>query len=182
MTALNGIHPASPAAPAAARGRYLHEVIRILAGVALLTVSARIALPAQPVPITAQTLAVMLVGALLGSRRGALAVLAFLGAGAVGLPVFAYGGGVHYFFGPTAGYLVGFVPAAFVIGSLVERGWGRRGLTALAVLLIGDAIIFAFGLTWMAMWFPDKFAWLIFMPGEMLKIAIAAVVLTRLRR
>jgi len=158
------------------------QVLLVLAGALALAVSARMNCSIGPVPITAQTLAVMLIGVLLGWRRGTAAVVSYLAAGAMGLPMFAYGGGVAYFAGPTGGFLVGFLPGVFVIGYLTELGWGRRGLTALAALLIGDAIIFVFGLTWIAAWFPEKFAWLMFMPGEMLKIAIAGVVLTRLRR
>ncbi len=83
-----------------------------------------IQLPFSPVPITGQTMAVLLVGALLGSRRGALAVLAYIAEGLAGLPVFAGGAaGLARLFGPTGGYLVGFVAAAFLVGWLAERGW-----------------------------------------------------------
>ena len=121
-------------ASAAPRRSLTREILYVLAAVAALAVSAQLNCRIGPVPITAQTLAVMLIGVLLGSKRGAAAVLSYLAVGATGLPVFAYGGGVHYFLLPSAGYLIGFVPGAFVIGYLIEHGWGRRGLTALAAL------------------------------------------------
>ncbi|RPJ40883.1 MAG: biotin transporter BioY, partial [Candidatus Latescibacterota bacterium] len=95
----------------------------------LLALSARVAipLPFSPVPISGQSFAVLLVGALLGSRRGSAAVLLYLAEGAVGLPVFAGGaGGAAYLVGPTGGYLAAFLPAAFVVGALCERGWDKR--------------------------------------------------------
>jgi len=158
------------------------DVLVVLAGALALAVSARIKVPIGPVPITAQTLAVLLIGGLLGPKRGTLSVLTYLAAGASGLPVFAYGGGMLYFCGATGGYLVGFVPAACLVGLLTAGGRGRKPVTALAALLAGDAVIFAFGLSWVALFFPEKFALLIFLPGEALKIAIAGVVLNCLRR
>ncbi len=86
----------------------------------------RLTLPFSPVPITAQTLFVLLGGALLGTRRSVLSVATYLIGGAVGLPFFA-GGALA---GPTGGYLVGFIAASYVVGTLVESGWGRRPTTA----------------------------------------------------
>jgi len=187
MTALNGIHPASPAAPAAARGRYLHEVLRILAGVALLTVSARIALPAQPVPITAQTLAVMLLGALLGPQRGTLSVLTYLAVGAAGVPVFAGGGGLPYMLGPTGGYLIGFVPAAWLAGAIIGRSRTFSPVATALAFTLSTAVIFAFGLAWLRTYVPSPRELLTvglvpFLPGAAVKITVACLVVARMRR
>lgn len=135
-------------------------------------------MPLAPVPVTAQTLAVLLVGALLGPTRGTLSILTYLLAGIAHLPVFAGGCGPLYLFGPTGGYLLGFLPAVYVTGALVRR---RR--IALA-LLAGDAVIFAVGLAWLATYIPNARALLAagllpFLPGEAVKIAIAGLVLTR---
>lgn len=161
--------------------RGLADVAAVLAGAAALAASARpIPLPWTPVPITAQTLAVLLIGGLLGPRRGALSVLAYLAAGAGGLPIFAHGGGPAYLFGPTGGYLLGFVPAAYLAGALIERGRGR-----LLALLVADAVVFAFGLAWLALYVPlgalPLAGLLPFLPGEAIKILLAAVVLQRQR-
>ncbi len=104
-------------------------------------------LPWTPVPLTGQTFAVLLTGALLGSRLGALAMLAYLAEGAAGLPFFRNGaGGAHYLlFSPTTGYLLAFPLAAFVTGLLAERGWDRRFLTAAAAMFVGSLVILAGG-------------------------------------
>lgn len=164
----------------------------ILAVALAMAASARLELPADPVPITAQTLAVLLAGALAGSRRAALGVLTYLAAGAAGLPAFAAGGGPLYFFGPTGGYLVGFVPAAYVAGRLMERGWGRGALPTLAALVAADAVIFACGVAWLAVLLAADpvlgpaaavpLGLVRFIPGEMLKIALAGLVIHGLKR
>jgi len=151
-----------------------------LAGAVALALSARISLPLVPVPVSAQTLAVLLVGALLGPTRGTLSVLSYLCAGAAGLPVFS--GNPAY----TGGYLLGFAPAAWLAGVLIQRGWGRRAATLLLALLIADAVIFAFGLGWLAALPRTKgvlAAGLVrFLPGEAVKITIAALVIAPLRK
>ena len=187
MTALNGIHVTSPAEPVAARGRYLHEAFRVLAGAALLTVSARIALPAAPVPITAQTLAVMLLGALLGPHRGTLSVLTYLAVGAAGAPVFAAGGGLPYLLGPTGGYLLGFVPAAWLAGAMIGRARTFRPVLTVAAFTLSAAVIFAVGLDQLRMYVSSRRELLMlglvrFLPGEVLKITLASLVVARLRR
>jgi biotin transport system substrate-specific component len=121
----------------------------------LIALSAQVAipLPFTPVPVTLQTLAVFLAGALLGSRRGLTTVLLYIGEGLAGLPVFAGGGaGIGHLVGPTGGYLLGFLPAAFFIGCAVERGWARRPLSLLAALVIGNACIYVPGLSWLGVY------------------------------
>ncbi|HKR21987.1 MAG TPA: biotin transporter BioY, partial [Pyrinomonadaceae bacterium] len=112
---------------------------------------AQFTLPIGEVPITGQSFAVLLTGALLGSRLGAAAVIAYLIEGAVGLPFFAGGGsGLVRFLGPSAGYLVAFPAAAFVTGAFAEHGWDKRYHTAVAAMAIGSAIIFLGGWAWFA--------------------------------
>ncbi len=128
-------------------GGILRDIISIVAGSVLLALCAQISipLPFTPVPITGQTFAVLLIGASLGSGRGAAAVILYLIEGVAGLPFFAPTGGMF-----TYGYLAGFVPAAFVAGWLCERGWDRSFLLSLIALLIGNAVIYAVGLPWLA--------------------------------
>jgi len=141
-----------------------------------------IPLPFTPVPITGQTFAVLLGGALLGSRRGALSILLYLGEGAAGLPVFAGGtGGFARFIGPTGGYLIGFVVAAYLVGALAERGWDRRFWRAVVAMLIGEGAIYLFGLLWLARFVPSgkvfSLGMLPFLPGDLIKLILAATAL-----
>jgi biotin transport system substrate-specific component len=137
-----------------------------------------------PIPITGQTFAVLLTGALLGSRLGAAAVIAYLIEGALGLPFFAGGGGgIVRFFGPTGGYLVAFPAAAFVTGAFAEHGWDKRYVTAVAAMAIGSAIILLGGWAWYSVLTNTppvaafKLAVLPFLLGDVIKIALAAAVL-----
>ena len=153
----------------------------------LMALSARasINLGFTPVPITLQTLVVMLAGATLGSRRGALAMLLYLAEGAAGLPVFAGGlGGLFYLLlAPSAGYLWSYPIAAFVVGFLCERGLDRSFLTSVLAMLPGTAIIYAFGVTWLALVTHMSFVKAIvlgmlpFLPGDITKIIVAALLM-----
>lgn len=146
---------------------------------------AQFAIHIGPVPITGQSFAVLLTGALLGSRLGAAAVIAYLIEGAIGLPFFAPGGapGILRFLGPTGGYLVAFPAAAFVTGAFAEHGWDKRYTTAVAAMAIGSAIILLGGWAWysivtntspVVMFYPAVGK---FLPGDVIKIALAAAVL-----
>lgn len=124
-------------------------VVAVGAAAALTALAAqwRIPLPFTPVPITGQTFAVLLSGAALGMRLGALSQLLYLAMGAVGLPVFTEAsGGIDTFLGGTAGYLVGFVVAAGIVGRLAEAGQDRRVLSAVTSFIAGSAVIYAFGM------------------------------------
>src|SRR5919205_1877529 len=147
--------------------------------------SAQFAIHIGPVPITGQTFAVLLTGALLGSRLGAAAVIAYLIEGALGLPFFAGGGGgIVRFFGPSGGYLVAFPAAAFVTGAFAEHGWDKRYVTAVAAMAIGSVIIFLGGWAWYSVLTNTppvaafKLAVLPFLAGDVIKIALAAAVLS----
>src|ERR1044071_5967640 len=146
--------------------------------------AAQFSIQIGPIPITGQTFAVLLTGALLGSRLGAAAVLAYLIEGAVGLPFFAGGAaGLIRFFGPTGGYLFAFPAAAFVTGAFAEHGWDKRYPTAVAAMAIGSAIIFLAGWAWYSVLTNTppvaafKLAVLPFLHGDVIKIALAAAVL-----
>ena len=139
--------------------------------------------PFSDVPITGQTFAVLLTGALLGSRLGALAMIAYLVEGASGLPFFYGGrGGVpHLLFSPTAGYLWSYPVAAFIVGRLAERGWDKRFLTAAAAMFVGSAVILLGGMSWRARFMSIEQAFLTsvvpFLIGDIIKITLAALVL-----
>ncbi|UYN90718.1 MAG: biotin transporter BioY [Anaerolineales bacterium] len=133
------------------RSTWLAEATLIVFGALFIAALAQVRIPLQPVPITGQTLAVLLVGMALGSRRGPLAVLAYLGMAAAGLPFFTGGqSGLAYMAGATGGYLVGFVAAAYVVGWLAERGWDRTLGKTLIAMVIGNAVIYLFGISWLA--------------------------------
>ncbi|MDT7809122.1 MAG: biotin transport system substrate-specific component [Acidobacteriota bacterium] len=158
----------------------------LVVGFSLLTALAAqvvVPLPFTPVPLTAQTFAVLLTGALLGPRLGALAMLAYLAEGAAGLPFFRAGtGGVQQLSGVTAGYLFAFPAAAFVTGLLAERGWDRRFTTAAAAMALGSVLILAGGWAWLALMFRTgeeafRLGVAPFIVGDVVKIALAAAAL-----
>lgn len=142
-----------------------------------------IPLPFSPVPITGQTFAVLLVGALLGSKRGAAAMLAYITQGAAGLPFFAGGAsGFGILTGATAGYLAGFIVAAYVVGLLAERGMERSFKTSIVPFLVGTLIIYAFGVTWLSTIVGSfgkaiELGLLPFVVGDIIKLIAAAIAL-----
>ncbi|BDI22713.1 biotin transporter BioY [Herbiconiux sp. L3-i23] len=122
----------------------------VVAGAALTAVLAQVAIPLWPVPITGQTLAVLLVGGALGMARGAIAMVLYAIVGALGAPIFSdASAGWSVLLGPTGGYIVGFVLAAALTGWLAEREWDRRFLGGMVSYLAGSAIVFAVGLPWL---------------------------------
>ena len=128
------------------------DVALVAAGAALTAVAAQISIPASPVPFTFQTLAVLLVGAALGSVRGALSMGLYALLGVIGLPVFAplkdgsHAVGLQAVLGATFGFVIGFVAAAFVVGLLAERNWSSHSIKMLVSYAVGSLIIYAFGI------------------------------------
>lgn len=164
--------------------RIVHNVMLVLAFTALIALSAQIVipLPFTPVPITMQTLTVLLTGMLLGSRLGMVTLVVYLVEGVIGLPVFTqWGSGIAHLVGPTGGYLIGFVFAAGLVGFLAERGWDRRRWTTLLAMILGNLVIYAFGVGWLSTFVGLGPAiakgMLPFLIGDALKIALAMVAL-----
>jgi biotin transport system substrate-specific component len=165
----------------------LYDGALVVGGSILIGLLAQVAI-GYPVPITGQTFGVLIVAALLGSRRGTLSVLTYLAQGLIGLPVFSQGrAGPAILLGPTGGYLVGFLLAAWIVGTLAERGWDRRMPTAVLAMLLGSVGIYACGLAWLfclnhLLGQPLGGGVLAvglypFLAGDMLKIALAAILL-----
>nr|WP_294520917.1 biotin transporter BioY [uncultured Rhodopila sp.] len=173
-TLLNSYLSAAPA-----RTRWLSGGLAVLGGSAVLALSAQIAVPLLPVPITMQSLAVLMLGSVLGPRLGAAAVLLYLLEGASGLPVFANGSGtLAHLTGPTGGYLVSFVPAAWLAGRLAQRGWMRSVIGAFLSYTAGHAVILAAGCAWLSLFVGVSQALALgvvpFIAGSLVKSALGA--------
>ena len=167
--------------PCEKKSAVLFDLALIIGGSFLVALSAQVAV-GYPVPITAQTFAVLMLAALLGPARAALCILAYIAEGAAGLPVFAQGkGGLVALFGPTGGYLIGFVPAAYLVGFLARKGWDRRISTTILAMIFGNVIIYVFGLLWLSalVGFQNALAGGLrpFILADLLKIALAVAVL-----
>ena len=170
----------APVTPASA----FYDLALILAGSALIALSAQVAfpLPFSPVPVTGQTFGVLFVASLLGRARGTAAVLAYLAEGAAGLPVFAgAAAGPAKLIGPTGGYLAGFVLGAYVCGWLAERGWDRTPFKTTISMILGNIAIFAVALPWLARFVGAANVWTMgfwpFITGDVVKIGAAAALL-----
>ena len=162
------------------------DAVLIVGFAALTGLSAKIAIYLNPaVPITGQTFAVLLAGAVLGSKRGAGSMLVYLTTGIAGVPVFAPEGAIPH---ASIGYLIGYPVAAFIVGWVVERGWGRNPLKLALAMLMGEVAIYGFGLPWLAFYIPDTelvdrtrlavvYDWGLedFIIGDTIKLIMAAV-------
>ena len=162
----------------------LWDVVLVVGFACLTAAFAQISFWVGTVPVTGQTFAVLLAGALLGSRRGALSQLSYLAIGATGVPYwFALGGppGVARLIGPSGGYLIGFIAVAFVVGWLAERGWDRHIGTAVLAMLGGEMVLYVFGLSWLYHFVPGSavlHAGLYpFIIGDVIKVVAAALIL-----
>lgn len=171
--------------PSEKRHAGIYDVALIICGSLLISLSAQVAimLSFSPVPITGQTFAVLMIGALLGARRSCFTVLVYIIEGAAGLPVFAMGGsGFTVLLGPRGGYLVGFIFGAYIVGLLAEKGWDRGIGTTILAMVFGNLVIYAFGLSWLCCLMGINKIVLIaglypFIIGDLLKIALAAILL-----
>ena len=165
---------------ASAGARAARFGVLAIAGTLALAWSAKAQIPFYPVPLTLQTLVVLVLGAAYGGRLAAATVALYLIEGALGLPVFAgtpeKGIGIAYMMGPTGGFLAGFLVAAGFVGWCAERGWDRSVLKLVAVMAAGHAIIFAFGLSWLANIIGWNKAWI----GGAEPFVIATIVKTLL--
>jgi len=171
------------------RGRVAVEAALVLGASALIALAAQVAIPFPftPVPLTLQPLAVLMIGIVLGSRRGAAAAALYLIEGLSGLPVFAQGhGGPLWLVGPTAGYLGSYPFAAFVAGWFSERGWGNSIARALSGMLAALAIIYLGGWSWLAVLSGPRAAFTMgiapFLLADVIKVAIGAAVLPYAQR
>lgn len=174
--------------PAVLTGRVLPRstvatVLAVVGFAALTAVAAQVAipLPFTPVPITAQTLVVLLSGAALGSRAGASSQLLYVVAGALGAPIYAEGGGGwETATGATAGYLVGFIAAAYAVGLLAERKQDRNFASSLPAFLLGSVVIYTVGITWLMRFLEVdltralELGFVPFVIGDGIKLLIAA--------
>jgi biotin transport system substrate-specific component len=153
------------------------KIMMVLAASIALAISAKVQVPFWPVPMTMQTFVVLMIGLHFGPRLAALSVLAYLAEGAAGLPVFSTGSGLAFLAGPTGGYLFGFLLSALVVSAAVQRGYANSIAGLLAVLIVGDIIIFGFGFSRLATLIGSEKAYvagvLPFLPAEALKIALA---------
>jgi biotin transport system substrate-specific component len=169
------------------RSSALTQALFILGGVGFIALLAQIAIPVpgSPVPVTGQTLAVLLIGTTYGARLGVLTFATYLLAGVAGAPIFAPSGtsanhGIDRLIGATGGYLVGMLVASLVLGYLADRKADQKFRTSFPALLLGDAIIFTFGLLWLQQSLNLSWSQTIaagftpFILGEALKIAITA--------
>ena len=164
------------------RSTALSNAVLVVSGVFALAILAQIAIPVpgSPVPVTGQTLGVLLIGTAYGSTLGVTTFALYLLAGIAGAPVFANNGfGIDRVIGATGGYLIGMLVATYVVGQLARLRLDQKFLTALPSMLIGTVITFGFGLVWLQQYTGKDWAWTInagltpFIVGEVLKIAIA---------
>ena len=170
--------------PSEKRTAAIYDINMVIGGSLLIALCAhvKVLLPFSPVPVTAQTFAVLMIGTPLGAKRGSLAVLAYLIEGILGLPVFAYGAGPAVLLGPTGGYLIGFIPAAYLTGFLAQRGWDKRIGTTILAMILGNLVIYTFGLLWLCRLMGISKSVLSaglypFIFGDLLKIVLAAALL-----
>ena len=181
------LHSGSLRATVFPRSTALTEALFVVGGIGFISLLAQISLPVpgSPVPVTGQTLAVLLIGTTYGARLGLITFASYLLAGIAGAPIFAPSAtsanhGIERLTGATGGYLVGMLVASLLLGYLADRKADQKFKTSFPALLLGDLIIFAFGLTWLhasldLTWAATIKAGLTpFILGEALKIAITA--------
>jgi biotin transport system substrate-specific component len=171
------------------RSSVVTNVLLVVAGSAIIAIAAQIAInvPFSPVPLTMQPIAVLLVGVVLGSKRGAAAATLYLLEGMSGMPVFAQlHGGAAWLVGPTAGYLWSYPFAAFVAGWFSEKNWGSTLVRAVAGMLVALAVIYLGGWSWLAVLTGARNAFVAgvapFVIADIVKVAIAAMLLPYAQR
>ena len=160
---------------------WLKQLLIVLGGATFTAICAQIRIPLEPVPITLQTLGVMLTGLALGGRLGLTSQVAYISGGLGGLPIFAEGkSGLAIMAGPTGGYLVGFVVAAFILGELSARGWDRSRPKLIAACVLSTLSILGLGFVWLTRFVPNlHVAWAVgvapFLLGDVIKTAVVVM-------
>ena len=181
------LHSGSLRAAVFPRSSALTQALFVVGGIGFISLLAQISVPVpgSPVPVTGQTLGVLLIGTTYGARLGLITFASYLLAGIAGAPIFAPSAtspnhGIDRIVGATGGYLFGMLVASFVLGYLADRKADQKFKTSFPALLLGDVVIFAFGLTWLHASLDMTWAATIkagvtpFILGEALKIAITA--------
>ena len=157
----------------------LANISTVLFGSIILIISAKIKVDLYPVPMTLQPLAVLMIGMLFGRNLAIATIGLYILQGIAGFPVFAYGGGLLYLFGPTGGFIVGFFIAGLVLGELAVRGWGRNILSSIFCMMLGMFIIYFFGILQLSA--IKGFAFAIikgfypFLVGDLYKLLVAGI-------
>ena len=150
----------------------------------LLILSAKIKVDLYPVPMTLQPLAVLMIAMLCGRNISVAAVSLYLFQGMIGIPVFAYGGGLPYLLGPTGGFLFGFLFASMIIGELADRGWGKQNFKSVFAMLTGLMVIYVFGIFQLSILKGFDFAIINglkpFIVGDLYKLILAALILPQI--
>jgi len=162
----------------------LKQVLLVLSGVLLLAFASQLSIPLRPIPLTFQSVTVVLIGMAYGARYGTYVVAAYLLAGILGIPVFAdYSDGIAKLYGPTAGYLIGFLPAVLLSGYLAQKGWAKTIAGSFAAACLGVGVIFFCGVTVLAQFIglhnAIAFGVMPFVVAEPIKLIAAACIIPR---
>ena len=161
----------------------IKDIISVLLFSVLTGISAGLKIEIGAIPITMQTLIVLLSGAYLGSKKGAISQLTYLTIGITGIPWFTRGGGLAYILSPTFGYLLGFIPAAYIVGMLIKEN--KNSLSIIKSFIAGNFFIYSFGILWLLRTFSLSQTLTIglypFILGDILKIFLAIIILKNIK-